>query len=115
MEMQVTTRLILILATMLVFILSRDRIARQKQREAAASGARLEAIAGVALDLVAFPKQAAPGEVPDEKIFLLGLAVGPCMFVLYLMSLVFLRGYRITRARHSEILAELARRRGAGA
>ncbi len=72
-------------------------------------------VAGIALDVVAFPKQAAPGEVPDDKIFLLGLAVGPCMFVLYLMSLVFLRGYRITRARHTEILDELARRRGVGA
>jgi Na+/melibiose symporter-like transporter len=66
-------------------------------------------LAGLALDLIAFPTQAAPGQVPDEKLFLLGLAVGPCMFVLYLLTLVFLRRYRITRARHQEILDELGR------
>ncbi len=71
-------------------------------------------VAGVALDVVSFPKQAAPTDVPPDKVFLLGLAVGPCMFVLYLLSLVFLRGYRITRARHQEILAELERRRQVG-
>ena len=72
-------------------------------------------IAGIALDLIAFPTQAAPGEVPDDKLMLLGLAVGPCMFVLYLLTLVFMRRYRITRARHSEILVELDRRRAAQA
>ena len=70
-------------------------------------------LAGVALDVIAFPKSAAPGTVPDDKLFLLGLAVGPCVFVLFLLSLVFLRRYRITRARHAEILDEIARRRRA--
>ena len=69
-------------------------------------------VAGVALDVIDFPKGAAPGTVPDEKLFLLGLAVGPCMFVLYLLSLVFLRHYRITRARYAEIFEELERRNG---
>jgi Na+/melibiose symporter-like transporter len=32
------------------------------------------------------------------------------MFVLYLVTLIFLRRYRITRARHIEILAGLERR-----
>jgi GPH family glycoside/pentoside/hexuronide:cation symporter len=68
-------------------------------------------LAGIALDVIAFPTQAAPGEVADDKLMLLGLAVGPCMFVLYLLTLVFLRRYRITRARHSEILEELDRRK----
>lgn len=31
----------------------------------------------VALDLIAFPRGVAPGLVPPDKIFLLGLAVGP--------------------------------------
>ena len=70
-------------------------------------------LAGVALDVIRFPTQASPGEVGDEQVFLLGLAVGPCMFVLYLLTLIFLRQYRITRARHEEVLAELARRRAA--
>ena len=42
--------LIIILATTLIFLISRDRLARSKQREAAASNARLKAIASVALD-----------------------------------------------------------------
>ena len=67
----------------------------------------------MALDVIRFPTQASPGEVGDEQVFLLGLAVGPCMFVLYLLTLIFLRQYRITRARHEEVLAELARRRAA--
>lgn len=67
-------------------------------------------LAGTALDVIAFPTQAAPGTVPDEKLVLLGLAVGPCMFILFLLTLIFLRRYRITRARHTEILEELERR-----
>lgn len=67
-------------------------------------------LAGLALDAIAFPKQAAPGSVPADKLFLLGVAVGPCMLVLYLLALVFLRRYDITRERHAAIRAELARR-----
>ena len=70
-------------------------------------------VAGVALDVIHFPKRAAPGTVGEDELFLLGLAVGPCMFVLYLLTLIFLRQYRITRARHEEVIAELARRRDA--
>jgi len=69
-------------------------------------------LAGLALDLIAFPTRAEPGTVPDEKLFLLGLAVGPCMMLLFLLSLFFLRRYRITRARYVEIFAELERRNG---
>jgi len=69
-------------------------------------------LAGVALDLVAFPSQAAPGDVDPEKVFQLGLVVGPGLMVLYLVTLIFLSRYPITRSRHREILAELERRRG---
>jgi len=72
-------------------------------------------VAGVALDVIDFPRQAEPGTVGEHQIEMLGLAVGPCMFLLYLLTLIFLRRYRITRARHEEVLAELARRRGAAA
>ncbi len=67
--------------------------------------------AGIALDLIAFPKLAEPGTVPPEKVFQLGLAVGPGLLVLYVFTLVFLSRYRITRERHTEILAELEQRR----
>jgi Na+/melibiose symporter-like transporter len=67
-------------------------------------------LAGVALDLIAFPTQAEPGTIPAEKVDALGIAVGPMLLVLYLLSLVFLSQYRLTRAQHTEILDELARR-----
>jgi Na+/melibiose symporter-like transporter len=70
-------------------------------------------LAGLMLDAIAFPKQAAPGSVPPEKLTALGVAVGPTMMVLYLLSLAFLAQYHLTRARHQEVLAELARRRDA--
>jgi Na+/melibiose symporter-like transporter len=72
-------------------------------------------LAGVALDLIHFPSQALPGSVPPEKIFKLGLAVGPGLLLLYCFTLYFVSGYRITRERHAEILLELERRRGAAA
>lgn len=71
-------------------------------------------LAGIALDLIAFPRTAVEGVAPTvaaEKIFALGLIVGPALMVLWLCSLVFLARYRITRERHAETLAELARRR----
>lgn len=67
----------------------------------------------LARPLIAFPTQAEPGTVPSEKIDALGFAVGPMLTVLYLLSLVFLSRYRLTRAQHTEVLNELARRRDA--
>jgi Na+/melibiose symporter-like transporter len=69
--------------------------------------------AGLVLDLIHFPTQADPGSVPPEKIFKLGLAVGPGLLLFYLLMLYFISRYRITRERHREILSELERRRGA--
>jgi Na+/melibiose symporter-like transporter len=69
-------------------------------------------LAGVSLDLIAFPTLAEPGEVDPEKVFQLGLVVGPGLMVLYLVTLIFLSRYPITRSRHGEILAELEWRRG---
>ncbi|MCP4005791.1 MAG: hypothetical protein GY725_16495 [bacterium] len=67
-------------------------------------------VAGIALDLIAFPTQAAAGAVPAEKVFSLGLVVGPGTSVFFLITLVFIARYKITRQRHIEILAELERR-----
>ncbi len=65
-------------------------------------------MAGIALDVIDFPKQAEAGAAAADKVFLLGVAVGPCMMVLFLLTLVFLSRYRITRAGHREILERLA-------
>jgi Na+/melibiose symporter-like transporter len=67
--------------------------------------------AGVALDLIAFPRGAEAGAVPAGKVTALGLVVGPGLMVLYLVTLVFLSRYRITRARHLATLEALAGRR----
>ena len=68
-------------------------------------------VAGIALDVIAFPKGADPGTVADDKLFSLGLAVGPGLLVFYLLLLFFLTRYSITRERHRETLAEIERRR----
>jgi Na+/melibiose symporter-like transporter len=71
-------------------------------------------LGGIALQLIDFPVRAAPGTVPQDKVNLLGWAVGPGLMLLYILAFVFLRRYRITRERHGEILDALERRaRGA--
>ena len=67
--------------------------------------------AGIALDLVKFPKQATIGAVPPETVAALGLAVGPGLMVFYVCTLLVLTRYRITRASHRRVLAELEKRR----
>lgn len=67
--------------------------------------------AGVGLDAIDFPRGAAPGAVPAHKLFELGLVVAPILLVLYLLSLICLSRYRITRQQHLSTLAALARRR----
>ena len=68
-------------------------------------------IAGVALDVIAFPRGAEPGTVDPDKVYALGLAVGPGLIVLYFFMLFFFSRYKITREDHSKTLAELERRR----
>jgi len=68
-------------------------------------------MAGIALDLIAFPRGVDPGMVPPDKIFKLGLAVGPGMMLLFVLTLVFFSRYRITSARYHEIQAQLSQRR----
>ena len=67
--------------------------------------------AGVALDLIAFPRGVANEVVEPGKVEALGLIVGPGMMLLFLCSLIFLARFDITREAHRETLAELARRR----
>ena len=64
-------------------------------------------LAGIALDLIAFPRGASPGEVPDEIIFNLGLAYGPMLMVFYLLALASTAFYRITRMGHNDRVTTL--------
>src|SRR5262245_64067829 len=67
-------------------------------------------LAGVALDLIGFPKGAPIGTVPAETLFKLGLVIGPGMMGLHLFSLFFISRYRITREYHQHIRTQLAQR-----
>lgn len=80
-----------------------------------AAGALASVLGGVALDLIAFPRGAAPGEVPDDVLFLLGMVAGPLTSIFGLMILLFYLGYRLNRGRVEEIQRELAVRRGRAA
>ncbi len=72
-------------------------------------------IAGVAIDLIAFPEKAVPGQVAPEVVRHLGILYGPGIFLLGLIAFVFLVRYSLTAARVVEIQLELAeRRRAAG-
>jgi len=67
-------------------------------------------LAGVALDIISFPKGAAIGTVPAGTILKLGFVVGPGLMGLHLLSLLFVSRYRITREYHQQVRAQLAQR-----
>ena len=71
--------------------------------------------AGLALDLLRFPANTAAAEtaaVPADALQRLVLAWGPFAAVVTFGCVLTLAAYRITRARHAEIAAELRRRSG---
>jgi GPH family glycoside/pentoside/hexuronide:cation symporter len=71
-------------------------------------------ITGVLLDLIAFPKAARVGAVPDAVVWQLGLIpIGAA--ALHLAGAFLYAGYRLDRKRHSDIMAELTKRRNAPA
>jgi hypothetical protein len=62
------------------------------------------------LTLVQFPKGVAPGQVPDETVFRLGLYYAPTLFVIWMLLIASLRLYRIDRDMHEDNLRTLADR-----
>ena len=64
-------------------------------------------IAGIALDLIAFPENAMPGEVPEKIIFNLGLIDGPFAMIWGLIAAFFYARYKITRESHLKIKERL--------
>jgi Na+/melibiose symporter-like transporter len=70
-------------------------------------------IAGIGLDLIAFPTQAAPADVPTAKVTALGVFYGPGIAVLAIAALVLLSRYGIDRRRHAEIRRALDAREAA--
>lgn len=71
-------------------------------------------IAGVALDLIAWPKgeNILPADVPTDKITWLALLYGPIVAGFSVIAQVFYYRYKIDRVRHREVLEQLSLRRG---
>ncbi|MBT3623678.1 MAG: sugar transporter, partial [Gammaproteobacteria bacterium] len=68
-------------------------------------------LAGIAIDVIDFPVGAEPGTVNPDIVFRLGLIDGPIAVIPGIIAVFFYLKYRLTRARHEEIQAELATRR----
>jgi len=77
--------------------------------KAAAGGGTL--IGGVALDLIAFPSDAAVGAVGASQLTGLAIAVGPLAALFGVLSAIFYLKVTLTRARLQAIQQELASRR----
>jgi glycoside/pentoside/hexuronide:cation symporter, GPH family len=75
---------------------------------AKASNSIAHFVGGILLDVfVVFPFEAVPGEVDSDIIWRLGIFGGPIMCIAGFAALPFYARYRLTRARHIEILEEL--------
>ncbi|MFW6093173.1 MAG: MFS transporter [Pseudomonadota bacterium] len=59
-------------------------------------------VAGLALDVIAFPTAAAPGTVDPDTVWRLGFIYGPVLMAFYLLALVCIGFYRISRSGHNE-------------
>jgi GPH family glycoside/pentoside/hexuronide:cation symporter len=79
-------------------------------------GAGLGALlAGVALDLIAFPSDIANRGIeslviPPKTISALGLVYGPAPALIMMLAAALLLGYRVNRAEYARIRVELDRR-----
>lgn len=71
-------------------------------------------IAGIALDAISWPRGTAirsAADVPAETLVNLGIVYGPLVVAFSVITMLCYTNYRLTRARHAEILAELSARR----
>ena len=68
-------------------------------------------IGGTILDLIAFPRNAPLGSVPDDVIWNLGLFVGPATTVFSAAGIALFLFYRLDKARHAAITKALQARR----
>jgi len=64
-------------------------------------------LAGITLDLIAFPSGVKPGEVDSDVIFWLGIMDSPVTIIPALIGVAFYAGYRLNSTRHAAIRAEL--------
>ncbi len=66
--------------------------------------------ATIVLTASQFPKGVAPGQVPEEAVFNLGLYCAPTLFVIWMLMIASLRLYKIDRDVHEDNLRTLAER-----
>ncbi len=67
-------------------------------------------LAGIGMDLIAFPTGSKPGEIPPEVVYQFGILAGPLTLLPGLVSITFYLRYRIDEARHDEIRRALEAR-----
>ena len=68
-------------------------------------------VAGVALDVIEFPRGVPASEIAPEKIYALGVIDGPFAMIWGLIAAVIYSGYRIDKAYHADVQKSLAARR----
>jgi GPH family glycoside/pentoside/hexuronide:cation symporter len=68
-------------------------------------------LGGWVIDLIAFPRGAHAGTVPEDVLWNLGLFQAPLPSIFVFIGVIFYGGYRLDRHRHAEIAAALALRR----
>ncbi|HEY5645901.1 MAG TPA: MFS transporter [Pseudomonadales bacterium] len=71
-------------------------------------------VAGIALDVIEFPRGVAASEIAPEKIHALGIIDGPFAMVWGLIAAAIYSGYRIDRSYHAEVQKQLVARRDIG-
>ena len=69
-------------------------------------------VAGIGIDLIRFPKAAAPGQVSESALFWLGLLNGPIAVLPAFAAVFFYARYRLDRKEHAAIQSTLRARRG---
>ena len=67
-------------------------------------------LGGVVLDVIAFPRGAIAGTVPEDTLWWLGFMEGPATSVLSFFGVLLYLRYGINRVRHAEIRAAIAAR-----
>ena len=64
-------------------------------------------IAGIGLDVIAFPKQVEVSMVSSSDLFNLGLISGPLPMVIYLIAVFIATKYDLNKTKHTQICAQL--------
>jgi Na+/melibiose symporter-like transporter len=67
-------------------------------------------LAGIGMDLIAFPTGVKPGEISPDVIYQFGILAGPLTLLPGLISISFYLRYKIDEARHDEIRLALEAR-----